>query len=71
MFGPDPDEGDELPELCLLSFVPTQSVIEPQLLKFTPWHVSLRARRQIESGEISIDSLVPDTLVIFEDLLKS
>ena len=59
----------ELPELCTLTFIPTAERVEPKLLRFTPWHIPRELRKQVKQGVISLESLVPETLIMFDDSL--
>ena len=56
----------ELPELCTLTFIPTAERVEPKLLRFTPWHIPRELRKQVKQGVISLESLVPETLIMFD-----
>ncbi|NEZ64144.1 hypothetical protein D0962_15325 [Leptolyngbyaceae cyanobacterium CCMR0082] len=60
----------EPPELCTLTFTPTAERVEPKLLRFTPWHIPREFRKQVEKGLISLESLVPETLIMFDELLE-
>ena len=60
----------ELPELCTLTFIPTAERVEPKLLRFTPWYIPRELRKQVKKGLISPESLAPETLIMFDDLLE-
>lgn len=48
----------DIPELCTLTFVPTQEKVKPEFLKFSSWHASYRGDRSVLAS--------PEEIVMFE-----